>query len=986
MSQKTSRKTHRYKSRNKSRTNRLRPLEGLLRTAGAGLMATGLMSGPALHAQSVPSVASVPYPKYTVGPQPNGSWVVSDGAVISPAGTQVDLGIRVRAKAIALNPNLGTHTAAVLTMGTSASDGNGAVEVFDTTTGAVLQNYIPFGYDTSGSYSGIAYSADGKYLAFSQDSSNVTLATVDKAGLLSDDAQTYVPPDNSFIECFPNSPVGEYERPCGTFYSPSTSYPGGVAISNDDKSAYALLNQNDTLTQIDLAATPPVQISQIRVGNAPHSILINSAGTTAYVSNEGGRAATEADFQIYSAGTPIVADGFVAATITGTVSVVDLASMTVTATISTGLHPTGMAFYNGALLVANTYSDTISVINTATNTVTRTIDLGLPIGVPGSGEAAYGAAPDSIAVDAKNAVAYVALYNANAVAVVNLSKGATAPVEGFIPVAYAPSSVVFDKPANVLIVANDKGIGTRNSFECDWGVCDFNTHQDNGTLSIIPVPDSATLATMTTQVTQNNHWDLAQNINSAGGGNPHAKPVAIPAKIGDPSLIKHVFLIIRENRTYDQMLGDVAAGNGDPSLAVFGDGSAAGGTPITPNAHNLVTRFPLLDNFYDPARQSADGHNWILQSMAPYADDIQSPDWVRSYASNGGDALAYQSKGFVFSEAAAAGLTVKNFGEYLENNTYLQPDGSTSEPSWSQFYADSQCFEGGPGCAPPGTPGETTLYYQNTIIAETSIPALSQHTIVNFPYFDLNIPDQFRVDLWVQDFNKDVANGTVPALSMLWIMCDHTGGPPVGQAEQADNDLAVGRIIDYISHSSVWSSSAIFIEEDDAQNGVDHVDGHRSPGYIVSPYAVQYGPTDSVYYSNVSMTRTIEQILGLPPMNQYDLVASPMRTDFTNNPPPANFAPWTHLPNQYPLTDGVAASVVKAKESRKVAALRKAWMQKKAQIFAGKLTKPDSEDPDTVNHLDWYEATGFKRPYPGESKVRPPSDFNNPAPTTTDDD
>jgi hypothetical protein len=337
---------------------------------------------------------------------------------------------------------------------------------------------------------------------------------------------------------------------------------------------------------------------------------------------------------------------------------------------------------------------------------------------------------------------------------------------------------------------------------------------------------------------------------------------------------------------------------------------------------------------------------------------------------------------------------VKIYGEYVEGDMFLQPGGSTEEPTWSQFYADSQCFEGGPGCAPPGIPGETTLYYQNTVQAESSLPAVSNHLIKNFPQFDLNIPDQFRVDIWLQDFNNDVAAGTVPALSELWIMCDHTGGPPVGQAEQADNDLAVGRIIDYISHSPVWSTSAIFIEEDDAQNGVDHVDGHRSPGYIVSPYAVQYGPTDSTYYSQVNMTRTIEQILGLPPMNQYDLVASPMRTDFVvGTPPPANFAPWTHVLNQIPLcTSSVpdcplpATATAKTKESAKVRALRAAWLQKKAQIFAGKLTKPDSEDPDTVNHLNWYEATGFVRPYPGESKVRPPSDFNNPAPTTTDDD
>jgi YVTN family beta-propeller protein len=961
----------RIKSRRKSR-NRLRPL---------GLLAAGL-SLPTLAAAQ-----SSPYPTYVTGPQPNGSWVVSSGQVITPSGTQVNLGIRVRAKAVALNPNLYTHTAAVLTLGTSSSDGNGAVEVFDTTTGEVLQNYTPAGgNDPSGSYSGITYSADGKTLVFSQDSSNVTVANVNAQGLLSDNAQVSVPPNNSFITCFAGSPPASYFNPCGSFYSPSTSYPGGVAISHDGKSAYALLNQNDTLTQINLTATPPVQGVQIRVGNAPHSIVIAPNGTTAYVSNEGGRAATAADFQVNSAGTEIVADPVVGAAITGTVSVVDLPTMTVTATISTGLHPTGMAFYGGELLVANTYSDTISVINTGTNQVAGTISLGLPIGVPGAGQPAYGAAPTSIAVDPTKGIAYVALYNANAIAVVNLAKGVANPVEGMIPVEYAPSSVVLDHASNSLIVANDKGIGTRESFECDHGVCGYNTHQDNGTVLIVPVPNSTTLATMTTQVYENNHWDLAQNIESASGGNPAATPVAIPYKIGSPSLIKHVFLIVRENRTYDQVLGDVAAGNGDPSLAVFGYNPPT--YLDTPNAHNLITRFPLLDNFYDPSRQSADGHQWITEGMAPYADDIQSPDWVRSYpGGNMGDALAYLNKGFFFSEAAAAGLTVKMYGEAVEGDSFLQPNGSTAEPSWSDFYADSQCFEGGPGCAAPGTLGETTLYFQNTVQAESSVPAVSNHLIKNFPQFDLGIPDQFRVDLWVQDFNNDLAAGTVPTLEILWIMCDHTGGPPDSDAEQADNDLAVGRIIDYISHSNVWSTSAIFMEEDDAQNGVDHVDGHRSPGYVISPYAVQYGPTDHTYYTQVNMTRTIEQILGLPPMNQFDLVASPMRTDFVVGTPPAeNFLPWTHLPNAVPLTNGVTANTTNKKESAKIKALRAGWLQKKAEIFAGKLTKPDAEDPDTVNHLNWYEATGFTRPYPGESTVRPASDFNNrPAPAGDDD-
>jgi YVTN family beta-propeller protein len=948
-----SRKTSRKNSRNKSRINRLRPL--------ASLLATGLIV-PGLAGQSKE------FPTYVAGPQANGSWVVSSGQIITPAGKQVDLGIRVRAKAIALNPNTKTHTAAVLTDGTSTSDGNGAVEVFDTKTGVVLQNYIPFGKDPSGSYSGIAYTADGKRLLFSQDSSNVTVAKVDSNGLLEDEVQVSVPPNNSFITCFPNSPPAAYANPCGSFYSPSTSYPGGIAITEDGRNAYALLNQNDTLSRIDIGATVPKQAQQIRVGNAPHSILIS--GRTAYVSNEGGRAATEADFQINSAGTEIVADPVVGAAITGTVSVVDLPSLKVTHTIPTGLHPTGLAFYGGFLLVANTYSDTISVINTSKNEVEWTIDLGLPIGVPGAGESAYGAAPNSIAVDAKRGVAYVALYNANAIGVVSLIKGVKNPVIGMIPVAYAPASVVLDEANNVLIVANDKGIGTRNSFETDYGVSSYNTHQDNGTVSIVPVPNSRTLATMTQQVFVNNHWDRTENIKSASGGSPYNNPVAIPAKIGDPSLIKHVFLIVRENRTYDQILGDVAAGDGDPSLAVFGGKD-------TPNVHALVKRFPLLDNYYNPSRQSADGHQWLIEGFAPYADDIQSPDWVRSYpGGNAGDALAYQNKGFLFSEAAAVGLPVKIYGEYVENDTFLQPNGSTSEPSWSQFYADSKKFEAGL---------EKTLNYQNTVQAQSSLPAVYDHLIKNFPQFDLGIPDQFRVDLWLQDFNADVAAGTVPALSILWVMDDHTGGPPTPDAEQADNDLAIGRIIDYISHSSVWSSSAIFISEDDAQNGVDHIDGHRSPGYVISPYAVQNGPADHTWYSQTNITRTIEQILGLPPMNQFDLVASPMRTAFVEGPPPAaNFKPWTHVANQVPLDQGVTASAANTTDSSAVKALRVAWQKKKTQIFAGKLTKPDSEDPDTVNHFNWYMSTGFTRPYPGEKTVRPPSDFNRPAPIKAD--
>ncbi|WP_263351655.1 bifunctional YncE family protein/alkaline phosphatase family protein [Acidicapsa acidisoli] len=966
-----------------------------------GLLAAGL---------SVSAFAqSVPFPTYTVGPQSNGTYVVSNGTIITPAGTQVDLGIRVRAKAVAVNPK-GNHTAAVLTMGTSPSNGNGAVEVFNTQTGKVLQSYSFNGKDSTGSNLGIHYTPDGKYLVFSQDSSHVTIASVNATtGLLSDHAQVSVPMDVdsngnlTTVQCFPNSPpgtTGSSEIPCGQTVSlvsdgTSTSYPTGIAISSDSKTAYVVLDNNNTLTKIDLTQATPVEGTEIRVGNVPHSVVISQDGKTAYVSNEAGRIATEKDFQGYSNGTPVVAQYPTGSTATGTLSVVDLNSFKVTGSINTGLHPTGMAFWgSNRLLVANAYSDTLSVIDTTTNTVERTINLGLPIGVPGQRNPAYGAGPNSIAVDGPNWIAYVALYNANAIAVVNLTYGASNPVMGLIPVGYAPSSVVLDSVDNALLVANDKGIGTtgispQNSSATEFGVTGLNTHQDLGTVSIVPVPKIDALLGMTQQVYQNNHWDLADNIFSAAGGNRHAKPLAIPEKIGDPSKIKHVFLIIRENRTYDQILGDVTHGNGDASLAVFGDNGTYGS--ITPNAHALVQRFPLFDNYYNPSRQSADGHNWIVQAMAPYSDDIQSPDWLRDYPSNGGDAIAYQAKGHLWDQAAKAGISFKNFGEYIEYNTFLTPTGSTTEPQWIDFYNDTLAYESGK---------EKQLYNYNTVASHSPLPNLINNTVQNYPQFDLGIPDQFRVDVWEQDFAKDVTAGTVPQLEILWISSDHTGGPPTAQAMQADNDLALGRFVDIISHSSIWSSSAIFVTEDDAQTGVDHVDGHRSPGYIFSPYTLQGGVTDSTFYTQVNMTRTIEQILGLQPMNQFDLWASPMRTAFVDDPPADNFKPWTHVPAGLALTTGVSQTPTQpipgtiaavtprtnAIESPAVKALRAGWMKKKSETFAGKYSKPDSEDPDTVNHMIWYEATNYTRPFPGEKKVRPASDFNNAAPAKDDDD
>jgi YVTN family beta-propeller protein len=968
----------------------------------AGLVALGVAS-------SATATGSNPFPTFVPGPQQNSSYIVASGQVLTPAGKQVNLG-ETRAKSVALHPTL--PLAAVLTISNwSGNPAPSTVQVFNTLTGTVVQTYTPPA-SASGSFHGIAFSADGSKLLFSQDeeptytTSYIAVANVDKVGHLTNYAEVSVPPTNSFITCFPNSPLGNYAAPCGVFYTAYSSNPSGVAFSSDGQSAYALLNANNTLAQIDLASK--TEGNQIRVGNAPHSILVD--GHTAYISNEGGRVASAADFTIYSDGTEIVADPVNGSSTTGTVSVVDLNTFTVVKTIERGigLHPTGMAKYGKGILVANANSDTLSLIDTESQRVVRTIDLGLPIKVPGERDAAYGAAPVSIAVDEKTGIAYVALYKANAIAVVKLQdcdreQWDDAPHEtvlGLIPVAYAPSSVVFDKVNHQLIVANDKGIGTTSagfpekylfsgsptgypSLVNPAGAAGTGnwSHAEQGTVSLVPIPDEKALRTMTAEVFRNNHWDLIDNIESASGGNPHKAPVALPAKIGDPSLIKHVFLIIRENRTYDQVLGDVAKGNGQTDLAMFSQDH--------PNDHAIVSRFPLFDNFYNPSRQSADGHQWITQAMSDYNNDVGGPDWVRSYpGGNAGDSLAYLKKGFFFQEAVQAGLPTKIYGEYVENTSYANAPGG-KEPSWTQFYNDTLNFEKQLTGTTPGHEDGTTksgtfkpLTYQNAALTSSSLPVVQQNLVTNFPPFDLGIPDQFRVDIWDQDFQKDVKNGTVPALSILWIMSDHTGGPPDIDAEQADNDLAVGRIIDYISHSKVWNASAIFIEEDDAQTGLDHVDGHRSPGFIVSPYVWQDGRVDSTFYTQVNMTRTIEQILGLKPLNQNDLVASPMATAFfKGTPPEANFAPFSYVPATIALNAGVQAPAVAA-----LSRVETAWRKARKQIFAGKMQKPDSEDSDVVGHMNWYFATNFAKPYPGERKVRMPSDFKNLLVTHDEDD
>ncbi|MBV9181005.1 MAG: phosphoesterase, partial [Acidobacteria bacterium] len=720
----------------------------------------------------------------------------------------MQLGSPVRAKAIAINPNSKTRSGAVLLMGSAQP-----VIIFDTGSGQVLQRFIPTAVngatfsDKAGSFTGIAYSEDGSKLFFSQDDNHVVIANVDShTGHLSHGQAVDLP-----------APPADGRK----YHNPKSINPGGIALSGDGKRAYVVLNAANTLGVIDLTASPARLVAQIPVGNAPNSVVIR--GQYAYVSNEGGRPATSDDFTNDSDGTPIVVDRKDAFATTGTVSVVDLATGKTVKTFNVGLHPAGMTISRPDLYVANAYSDSLSVLDLNSGAVVRTINLSVPV-VGG----AFGSGPNGVAA-AGDSRAFVTLGEANAIAVVNLSDRDAHPVIGYIPTAYFPTSIAYDAAHRQLVVADDKGLGAQGSLGFAQGVTAFNTHQDTGVVNMIPLPNADQLAAYTKQVIHNNHWNLTTNIQVGPEYvDRNAKPVAVPRHIGEPSLIKYVFLIIKENRTYDQMLGDVPWGNGDPSLAVFAS--------ALPNQHALVKRFPLLDNVYAPSRQSSDGHPWIVMSGSFYSNDILAPDWIRSYpGGNADDPLTYTPRGFLWTAAEAKGLSVKLFGEWAGDDSKLatKPDGT--EYTWSDFYKTAMCNE-------HKAPASSCIVPDGAVTVTSPVPSAANILDPHYPPFNLTIPDQYRADYWIPLFQHQDATKQVPNLTILWLPDDHTAGTKKGMPYpinyEADNDLALGRIVEAISHSNVWTQSAIFVEEDDSQNGVDHVDGHRQPIYIISPYTV----------------------------------------------------------------------------------------------------------------------------------------------------
>ncbi|MFD4415996.1 bifunctional YncE family protein/alkaline phosphatase family protein [Streptomyces sp. NPDC058476] len=877
------------------------------------LVTTGIAVALAVTGTAVASTSQ--FGTQQVGQVTANGQVISSDQYIAPYGSRTVIN-NGKIMSSSVSPD-GSHLAA------SIADGDASLVVMDLKTGQVKQRVGIASTDdlriTSGAVGqeAPAYSPDGSQLWLGQ-SDGYTKFTVNPDGTLSNPTTISIPADGS-----------------------KHALVGAAVFSADGSTVFSAVNGQNRVVAID-AATGTVKQSWA-VGNAPRGVAM--VGNKLYVSNEGGRPAKAGDTTINSYGTQVPANPETGATTTGTVSVIDLADPAApVGSIDVGLHPTALYAKNGAVFVTNTADNNVSVIDTRKNKVVQTI------ATQPWPEASVGYEPNAVTLTDDGRL-LVTLGRANAVAVYRYkSPQEPASYVGLLPTDYFPAEIT--TVGKNVVVSNTRGIDARRPTN----KAQHGTHDTTSSLTQFTLPDDSVIRSETSKVFKQNGWTGGSVSLDKGKGNK--KPAPVPARLGAPSTIKHVFMIVKENRTYDQVFGDMPQGNGDPSVTQFGEN-------VTPNQHALASQFGLYDNTYDIGTNSAEGHNWLMQADDPEYTESSAGEYTRSYDTED-DALGHQKSGFIWTGAQAAGKSVKDFGEFQSFES--KPAGA----SWQNLYCDTKNMQ---------ATGQKTAY---PIQTGSAIPSLNKVSVPGFPLFDTSVPDIYKEQIWKQDFEK---NG--PAnLNMFWLSNDHTGGPANAAAQVADNDLAVGRMVDEISHSKYWKDSAIFVVEDDSQAGLDHVDGHRAPIQIISPWA-QHGTVDNHYYSQITMIRTIEQILGIHPMNQKDSAATPMTGAFTKT---ADYTPFTALPNRTSLTDGLktppacgldtpapqnpsAAAVPSAKvpaDKQAVAAKWEDW--KSHQRLTGPHAIPDFANPAQMNHFTWYQTHEWTKPYPGEDKIFAPQD------------
>lgn len=707
-----------------------------------------------------------------------------------------------------------------------------------------------------------------------------------------------------------------------------TEIPCGLAISEDGNKLYVCANLSNRLLEIDTQTGKTVRT--IDVGIAPYDVLL--ANGKAYVSNWGGRRPGPSDLTGPAGqGTVVRVDPVRYIANEGSVSVIDLATGKATKEILTGLHASGLAKSTAHQFIAccNAAADNLSVIDTKSDAVVATL------WAKANASDLLGAAPNAAAFDATGHRLYVANGSQNAIAVFDFEPNApkNSRLLGMIPVGWYPGAVLVDDARKVLVAANIKGLPRQPEVSEDTLKKGFNSHQYSGTVTLAPIPSTEDLAKLSERVARNMRTPrIAQALLPP---RPNQPPRAIPERIGEPSLIKHVVYIVKENRTYDQVFGALGKGNGDPSLCIFSRN-------VTPNHHKIAEEFVLLDNTYCCGILSADGHQW---STTAYSTDYMEKSFAgfpRSYPDGMGenekDALAYSPAGFIWDSALKHGKSIRNYGEFMEPAVRWR---DKSKPGSPDFTA---CFHA-------WKKGTNDVIFASLPSVET----LKPFSPTDYVGWEMSVPDQHRASFILRELADYEKKGELPQLIIICLPNDHTSGTSAGcptpAACVADNDLAFGRIVEGFSHSKFWPETAIFAIEDDPQAGWDHVSGYRTISFCASPYAKR-GAVVSTQYNTTSILRTIAQILGMKPMNQFDASAAPMFDCFQDT---LDNHPYTAAP----------ALVALDKMNPPPRAINDPVLRNDAEVSASlNFREVDRAPEDVLNRILWRAIRGSQMPYP----------------------
>jgi DNA-binding beta-propeller fold protein YncE len=675
----------------------------------------------------------------------------------------------------------------------------------------------------------------------------------------------------------------------------STDFIGDVAVSPDGRFIYAADLYRDGVDVINLQSGRVTE--HFGVGRRPYRILFHPDGKSFFVSSW-----ADGSVYHYQAGNG-----------------------TKLGTIRLGQHPTDMVWrarkpdekdeeqaqYTARLFVSAANTNNVFVVAVSEAKDMRVIE---SINIAMTPRHPLGMTPSALAMNADESRLYVVCSDANAVAVADISEART-HVLGFIPTAWYPTAAR-ELADGRLIVLNGRGLRslpnplgpdpTKKAAPSHLGITavEYVGRIQTGTASVIDPFTDEQLEKYTQTVLANSPYrdGLMDGVNT-GAGNP------VPSRPGDPTPIQHVIYIIKENRTYDQVLGDLGKGNGDPSLALFTE-------DVSPNHHKLAREFVLFDNFYVNADVSADGHNW---STSAIANDYVQKMWPNSYGGRrktydyeGGEIAALPPAGYLWNNAASAGISMRNFG--------LQ---CTNIPT---------AAEAGPQ------------------VKNVRDPVLAKVTNMEYRGFDLNYPDVNRAKTFIKDLGEMEKSGNMPKLIFLRLGNDHTSGTAAGKttplSAMADNDYAFGMIVEAVSKSKFWPGTAIFVLEDDAQNGPDHVDSHRSPAFALSPYT-RRGAVDSSMYNSTSMLRTIELIVGLRPLTHFDAGARPMSAAFATK---ADLTPY--------VAEKPRRSLDEVNPANTPLAARGAKMD---------LSEADNIDDDEMNDILWLAIRKTPPPVPVRS-------------------